>query len=77
MNDQPKILLVQDLKIARSILGQMLEKKGFHVAAPASAERILQAPSQTVFDFIVMDLDTGESALQVILEKIFEASPIN
>ena len=77
MNDQPKILLVQDLKIARSILGQMLEKKGFHVTAPASAQQIFQAASRTVFDFIVMDLDTGDDALQVILEKISGASPRN
>ncbi|MEA1969643.1 MAG: response regulator [Thermodesulfobacteriota bacterium] len=74
MTKMTKILIVEAFRIARSILKQMLENRGFNVIAPSSAEQIMLAVSQDNIDFIIIDLDTEKSASWNFLKKITSAS---
>ena len=69
MNRDPNILVVDDDREIRTMLGDYLEKNGFCATAVADGQETRRALEQTSYDLIVLDLMLPhESGLEICRE---------
>jgi DNA-binding response OmpR family regulator len=73
--DQPKILVVDDEKVTRLSLVEILSLEGYQVTSASSGEEALQKLEKEAFDLVLADLVMKEVDGLQVMEAVKELSP--
>jgi response regulator RpfG family c-di-GMP phosphodiesterase len=75
MDDRPSILVVDDEKVIRDMLADLLDMEGFHVRTAEDGTSALDELSRTHFDLVLSDLKMPKMGGIALLDQIGRIAP--
>ena len=70
MDDRPSILVVDDEKVIRDMLADLLDMEGFHVRTAEDGQSALDELSRAHYDLILSDLKMPKMGGIALLDQI-------
>src|SRR5689334_3697950 len=75
MDDRPSILVVDDEKVIRDMLADLLDMEGFHVRTAEDGSSALEELSRAHYDLVLSDLKMPRMGGIALLDQISKVAP--